>query len=241
MSFESEYRDLLIKQYWQQANARAEIELQAGTWARVFEWLDSFPDAFDIDQAVGERLDIIGRIVGLPRLVPLVIDKIAFGFDENPNARGFDDKFSGPLTNAAPFLDKYEQPYTSLQLNDNDYRFFLKAKVSRNAGSAFMVSDSEISIQDVINTTFNGNAFVIDKQDMRLVLNVSPVVRIEILRAIKRLGLLPKPQGVRYDIVTQTAPDETFGFADNIRALGFANKFDLANEPGGRFAERIII
>lgn len=239
MSFESEYRDLLIKQYWQQPNARAEIELQAGTWARVFEWLDSFPDAFDLDLATGDRLDIIGRIVGLPRLVPFVLPKIAFGFDENPNARGFDDKFMA-LAGSAPFLDKFEQPYTTLQLNDNDYRFFIRAKVSRNAGSGYMVSDTEISIQDVINTTFDGAAYVVDKKDMSLALYVSPVYDLDRLRAVQRLGLLPKPQGVRYDIIVQAAPGETFGFSDNPNALGFADKFDLANQPGGRFAIKVI-
>jgi hypothetical protein len=42
MSFVSEYQDLLIKQYWEQPNATAEIELKAETWQRIFEWLDSF-------------------------------------------------------------------------------------------------------------------------------------------------------------------------------------------------------
>lgn len=241
MSFESEYRDLIIKQYWDKPKARAEIELQAATWSITFQWLQSFETEFDIDLATGERLDILGRIVGINRIVPFVLDKIAFGFDENPNARGFDDKFTGPLVGAAPFLDKFEQPYTTLQLNDNDYRFFMKAKIAKNAGSAYMVGDGEVSIQDVINTTFDGRAYVVDRQDMSLALYVSPVFDLERLRAIQRLDLLPKPQGVRYDIIVQAAPGETFGFSDNPNALGFANKFDLANEPGGRFAIKVIM
>lgn len=240
MSFESEYRDLIIKQYWDKPKARAEIEMQAGTWRRTFEWLESFLVEFDLDNATGDRLDIIGRVVGLSRRVPFVLDKIAFGFDENDNARGFDDKFTGPLVNTAPFLNKFERPYTTLQLNDNDYRFFLKAKVAKNAAAAYMVSDTEISIQDVISTVFDGAAYAIDQKDMSLTLYVSPVYDLERLRAVRRLGLLPKPQGVRYDIIIQAAPGETFGFADNPNALGFANKFDLANEPGGRFALKVI-
>lgn len=240
MSFESEYANLLIKQYWEKPKAYAEIEMKASGYRRVFEWLRSFIDEFDLDKATGERLDIIGRIVGLSRRVPFVLDKVAFGFDENDNARGFDDKFTGPLVNTAPFLSKFERPYTTLQLDDNDYRFFLKAKVAKNAASAYMVSDAKVSIQDVISTVFNGAAYVIDQKDMSLTLYVSPVYDLERLRAVRRMGLLPKPQGVRYDIIVQAAPGETFGFSDNPNALGFANKFDLASEPGGRFALKVI-
>lgn len=240
MTFESEYRDLIIKQYWDKPKASAEIELLTSTWRRVFELLDSFPVEFDIDVATGDRLDIIGRIVGLDRTIPFLLDKIAFGFAENDDARGFDDKFDGPLANTAPFLSKFERPYTSLELNDNDYRLFLKAKIMQSAGSAFMASDSRISVQDVINAAFEGRAYVIDNQDMSLTLYVGASFDLDRLRAIIRLGLLPKPQGVKYEFIVQAAPLETFGFSDNPNSQPFANKFDLINEPGGRFAQKVI-
>jgi hypothetical protein len=239
MSFVSEYQDLLIKQYWEQPNATAEIELKAETWQRIFEWLDSFTNEFDVDLATGDRLDILGRIVGLSRVVPFVVDKINFGFDGNPNARGFGDKFL--IVNSAPFLDKFERAYTDLQLNDNDYRAFIKAKITKNASSAYIVTEQYISIQDVVNTAFNGLAYVIDKQDMSLSLYISPTVDLERLRAIIELNLLPKPQGVRYAEFVQAEIGETFGFLGNVNSLGFADKFDLATQPGGRFANRIII
>ena len=68
------YRDLLIKQYWDQPNARAEIELQAGTWETVRDGLDAFGEAFDLDLAVGAQLDLIGEIVGLRRAPPFTAD-----------------------------------------------------------------------------------------------------------------------------------------------------------------------
>jgi hypothetical protein len=156
------------------------------------------------------------------------------------NNRGFDDKFLGPIENSAPFQDKFERPYTTLQLNDNDYRFFIKAKISKNAGSAFMVSDVKISIQDVISTLFEGLAYVVDNKNMSLTLYLNPSIDLERVRSIQELGLLPKPQGVRYDIVGQSAPGETFGFSDNIDTLGFKDKFNPTTEPGGRFATKVI-
>ena len=238
--FTQTYVDLLLKQYWEKPRAVAEIELQASTWEAIRDQLASFLPAFDLDTATTDRLDIIGRIVGLPRSVPLVIAKIAFGFDENVNARTFDDKFAVlPLAGVAPFLDKFEPAWTSLELDDYDYRLFLRAKIAKNAGAAYLVSDTRISLQDVINAAFEGQAYALDKKDMTLVLYVSPAFDLERLLAIRQMGLLPKPQGVRYDVIVQAAPGETFGFADNLNSLAFADKSD-PGQAGGRFALKVI-
>jgi len=73
--FTDEFIGLIIKQYHDQPNARAEIELQASTWERVYSFLRGFADAFDLDTATGHRLDIIGRVVGLRRRAEFVDDE----------------------------------------------------------------------------------------------------------------------------------------------------------------------
>ena len=240
MSFESDYVNLLIKQYWEKPKANAEIEFKAGVWRKTFEWIDSFSEEFDLDNATGDRLDIIGRIVGIKRIVPFVVPKIAFGFDENVNARGFDDKFS-PLADRAPFQDKFERAYTSLQLDDTAYRFFIRARIAKNVGGPYLADDQGLAIQEVVSALFDGLAYAIDKKDMTLNLYVSTQFNLDQLRAIIRLDLLPKPQGVRYGVIVQAGPGETFGFSDNVNALPFADKFDLTNQPGGRFANNVVI
>ena len=240
MNFESEYVNLLIKQYWEKPKAAAEIAMKAGAWRKTFEWIDSFSEEFDLDSATGDRLDIIGRIVGIKRIVPFVVPKIAFGFDENPNARGFDDLFS-PLNDRAPFQDKFERAYTDLQLDDTAYRFFIRARIAKNVGGPYLVDDQGLAIQEVVSTLFAGAAYVVDKKDMTLALYVSPQYSLDNLRAIIKLDLLPKPQGVRYAVIVQAGPGETFGFADNLNSLPFADKFDLKNEPGGRLANKVVI
>lgn len=240
MSFDSEYVDLLIKQYWDKPKAAAEIEMKAAIWRKTFEWLGSFTDEFDLDNATGARLDIIGRIVGIKRIVPFVVPKIAFGFDQNQNSRGFDDKFF-PLADRAPFQDKFERAYTSLQLSDTAYRFFIRARIAKNVGGPYLADDQGIAIQEVIGTLFNGAAYALDKKDMTLTLYVSPQYGIDNLRAILHLDLLPKPQGVRWAVIVQAYPGETFGFADNVNSIPFADKFDLINQPGGRLANKVVI
>ena len=240
MSFESDYVNLLIKQYWEKPKANAEIAFKAGVWRKTFEWIDSFSEEFDLDNATGDRLDIIGRIVGISRTIPLIVPKIAFGFDENTNARGFDDKFL-QVADRAAFQDKFERAYTDLQLDDSAYRVFIRAKISKNVGGPYLVDDRALSIQDAINTLFDGVAYAIDRKNMTLALYVSPQFNLDQLRAIIQLKLLPKPQSVSYGVIVQAAPGETFGFEDNVNALPFADKFDLTNQPGGRFANKVLI
>lgn len=237
--FVTEYAMLLIKQYFTKPKAKAEVELLAGSFERVFNLLAEFPERFDVDQAVGDQLDKIGKIVGVSRNVPLVIGKIAFGFSDNPTkARGFDDKFGVAIS--APFYDKFTPPYTDQQLDDFMFRRIIKAKIAVNNTSAFMASDERISIQDVIQTAFNGQAYVIDKKEMSLWLYISPSVDLDQLRLIVTSNLLPKPQGVRYSFIIQAAPSQTFGFKDNPNSLGFGDRFNPAASVGV-FASKVIL
>jgi len=197
MTFESEYVNLLIKQYWEKPKASAEIEMKASSWRRSFDWLSSFENEFDLDNATGDRLDIIGRIVGIGRAIPYAVPKIAFGFDENPNSRGFDDLFS-PLNDRAPFQDLFESESTELVLDDNAYRLFIRAKIKKNISSPYLVSDDSLSIQDAVINIFGGLAYVTDNYDMTLTLHVSPVFSSSKLDALCKMSLIPKPQGVRY-------------------------------------------
>jgi hypothetical protein len=202
VTFESEYVNLLIKQYWEKPKAAAEIAMKAGMWRRTFKWIDSFSDEFDLDNATGDRLDIIGRIVGIGRNIPYSIPKIAFGFDENPNSRGFDDKFT-PLVDRAPFQDKFELAYTALQIDDNIYRQFIRAKIAKNTFGPYLSDDNSLSIQQAVINIFDGLAFVTDNYDMTMTLHVSPTFNSATLDAIVALSLIPRPQGVRYIIVRE--------------------------------------
>lgn len=238
MSFESEYRDLLIKQYWDKPRARAEIEMQAGTWRRVFEWLDNFPEEFDVDMAIGAQLDIIGRVVGVPRNVPEALAKVFFGFEGFDDVRGFASKFA-PSREGAPFASKFAPSYTTFQLNDNDYRLFIKAKIAKNNASSYMVSDDRITVQDAVNATFNGQAYVVDNKNMTATIYISPSFNVSRLRLIRQLDLIPRGMGVGVAFIVQSEPGDTFGFDQNPNSQGFASKFDQSRD-GGIFARKVI-
>ncbi len=233
------YKNLLIKQYFYKPNARAEIDILDKSFTELYNLFLSFDKEYDLDFARGQQLDKLGKIVGISRIVPKSLPKIYFGFAENTNALGFSDKFN-PTIKSAPFFDKESELFTAIELNDNDFRFFIKAKVALNYCSAVMASDERISMQEVIQKAFNGQAYIVDNKDMTLTLFISPLFDLNKLELVKVLNLLPKPQAVRYDIIIQADSGLTFGFSDNPNSKGFADRFD-ASLGGGLFANRITL
>ena len=67
MADETEYKDLLIKQYWNKPKATAEIGVLADNLLRSADLVRQFENELDLDQATGHRLDLIGGIVGYSR------------------------------------------------------------------------------------------------------------------------------------------------------------------------------
>jgi hypothetical protein len=66
------YVSRIIQQYYDKPKAVGDITARVTSIKRVFDWLDSFPAEFDLDEATGHRLDLIGKIVGLSRVLPVV-------------------------------------------------------------------------------------------------------------------------------------------------------------------------
>lgn len=238
MSFIEDYQNLLIKQYWEKTKAKGEIGVQAGTWEKNFNLLESFLDAFGVDTAVGSQLDILGRVVGINRRIPYILKKNFFGFEDNPLSRGF-GSLSVALQDRATFYSIFSSAYSDLELSDPDYRIFIKMKIAKNVTLGVMATSQSVSICAAIFQAFGGEAYVEDNKDMSMTLYISYEVEEETARVLETMDLLPKPQGVRY-IIERTNLFGLFGFKDNILSRGFADKFDLITESGGNFAEKII-
>ena len=232
------YTLMLIKQYWEKPKARSEIQAMLAHWQIIADFVRN-PANFDLDRVTGYRLDVIGRIVGLPRSVPEALARVFFGFQEHLNSEGFSSKSNAAYA-GAPFYSKFTPAYGPYQLGDNEYRRFLRVKIAKNAAASTIASDDRVSLQDVIQAAFNGRAYVTDRRDMTLALNISPQVSVDELRLIVRLGLLPKPAGVRYDYFYQVTPGMTFGFSRNPAARGFSSKFNAAYQ-GGFFSRKIHV
>lgn len=234
------YVDLLIKQYWDQPRARAEIDAAAAGWETQRDVLDAFRTEFDVDLATADRLDKIGAIVGIPRNIPYVIPKRFFGFEDNPLSGGF-DSLSAPYPGLPPFYRLDSPTYEALELSDADYRTLIRAKIARNSALPNLASsDAGSSLQEAVNVIFGGEAYVVDNLDMSLALYVSPSFSTDLLNAVLNLDLLPRPQGVQYYYIVQSVLTGTFGFSNNPNTLGFGSLFD-PSRVGGTFARLVIL
>lgn len=226
------YLNLLIYQYRGKPKASAEISTIVKEFGSIYELYNSFETEFNLDTARGAQLDIIGRIVGLLRTVPELAPRDYFGFDGDDTTHPYDELFDRIVT--YPFRELGSAEYADYQLEDNEYRGFLKAKISKN----FLKSDI-VSMNEIVMFLFNDLAEVVDNKDMTLDLYIDATIDPSLVRTIKQLDLLPKPQGVRYNnTITKYFDKETFGFEDDLDAAGFS-EFD-GSIQGGRFAELLF-
>lgn len=225
MSLSDDYADLLLIQYANKPKARAEAKAYGDEWEAVQSFAASWIEAWDIDKAWGDRLDKIGKIVGIDRIVENGYAKKYFGFYPFPN--------SLPWGN--PFFRKFrDDAYTDTELDDNQFRFFIKSKVAKNITAAVMASGGERqSLQNTVQYLFEGKAYVVDNFDMTLGLYLDETYSQDDLRVIVQENLLPSPQGVGYKYYIQYNSEGTFGFANNPNSKPWGE--------GAHFARKILL
>lgn len=229
------YKNLLIKQYWENPNAVAETELKAAQYEKIYTLLRSFETELDIDLATGDRLDKIGAIVGLDRVNLIPYFAQYFGFDENANSLTF-GTVADPLIGGT-FYSVSLPASIQVEFTDDEYRFYLKAKISVNSSTAYLLSDDRISIQDVLIYLFNGLAYAVDNLSMSMTLMVDTSLDSTRVRIANELGLLTTPQGVRYNALI-FGDEDFFGFEDDPNATGFGDL--VSASEGGEWATLIV-
>ena len=210
MALIDNYLNLLILQYSDKPNAIATIEALVADGISNADLIDTFNEAFDLDTAIGVQLVILGKIIGLSRTVPLVVPKIYFSYEGNPNGKTY---------NQAPMLDQTQVLFTDLELNDTDYRKFLKAKVSKNFASNTIASNKKISTNDALNFLFDGGAYAKDNFNMSFDVLIENTVDTSLLTYINALDLIPRPAAVNINYVLISAG--TFGYSDNANAVTY--------------------
>lgn len=210
---QKEYENLLIVQYSDKPKASETISSIVKRFKNNFDLLEQMEDAFDLDNAIGKQLDIIGKIVGISRNVEGVIPKIFFGFDGNVNARGFD---------SAAFYTLDQQQYTDTQLSDSDYRFFIRMKIAKNHAKATMSDDNGSNLNNIVLSMFDGYAYMVDNKDMSVTIYVENSPKSYLLPYAISLDLIPLPQAVEVKYISLIAR-KSFGFSNNQNSFGFSS------------------
>ncbi|MBD8154979.1 DUF2612 domain-containing protein [Pantoea agglomerans] len=176
--------------------------------------------AFDIDDAVGIQLDVLGEWIGRSRIVSQPIAGVYFSFDTD--GLGWDQGvWQGP----------YDPDSGFTSLSDDTYRIVLKAKIAINNWDG-----QNDSLPPILEAALEGSGLkmqIVDNQDMTISVWVFPEMDIslvsqELIAAIKQGYLTVKAAGVwagdiqTPSILTPSVGTKFFGFdMDNEFIAGF--------------------
>ena len=202
----SNYSDLLIYQYFKKPKARATIDALMGEYDKLNENAIDLLEQWDIDKARGYSLDIIGKRVGVSRVLPSAVSKGYFGYLQTINAKPWGE---------GVWYRRGEATGDALTLNDTDYRFLIRAKIFKNFQNGTMDY-----ILNALRAFLNADANIQDNLDMTATVFL-PLESLNILQRymIEQMDILPRPMGVKYDFVN--ASGKEFGFDGFYNSYGF--------------------
>lgn len=178
--------DRVYAQYQNKPKAIAWYAIARALGGSIEDAAEAVRKSYDIDSAEGEVLNVIGRIVVVPRSFLGAVDMHLGMFDLTDGSEFGDvDAMFSPLT-----IDQ------DGQLSDDLYRLVIKAKIVKNNGDA------------TIENILSGMNFLLphaevlrvtDGEDMSFSIEfygeISDLERFALLNA----GLVPKPQAVRFN------------------------------------------
>jgi len=196
------YTDLLIWQYKGKPRAVQTAELFDTLVEPTWNGLASLTDTYDIDNAVGVSLDVIGRIVGISRVLAASTPRSFFGFENNP--------YAGPFTRGQRLGGKWYRYGGAIAdssfANDEEMRTLIRLKVIKNYQSGTIPN-----LMQALNVLLGGTfANAIDNLDMTVTIyairsRVTPFVRF----VFEKMDLLPRAAGVQLLINTDYDFDPT--------------------------------
>lgn len=216
----SKYTDLITNYHSQKPLFVDHIDLITRPLTDVAGAMTSFITEFDIDEAIGVQLDILGKWIGRTRIVSQPISGIYFSFDTD--GLGFDQGvWQGPYDPDAGFTN----------LSDETYRIILKAKIAINHWNG-----TNETLPEILDTALAGSGLtmqIVDNQDMTISVWVFPEtdisnVSLELIAAIRQGYLTVKAAGVwagdiqTPSVETPSVGNKFFGFdMDNDYIAGF--------------------
>lgn len=191
------YQNLLIIQYHEKAKAKADIALRVKNATGDFLLLDMWK-YFDVDTAVGEQLDFIGKIVGVNRKVD--------GFDFNIKMYSYNSTTSLMFGGEDRGMSDVEHPNNILwrdvntasrsiySMTDAQYRQLIKMKILINNSSSTCKN-----YDDTFYRIFGTDVICINNHDLTITFKVKLNAQL-VFRLAVFVGILPIPLAVSYDI-----------------------------------------
>lgn len=182
------YVDLVTSQHSQRPKFTALLAAVTAPLQQVQDALLGVPSKFDLDTATGDQLDTLGRWVGMGRslVIPLAQDF----FSWNTVGLGW---------NQANWKGPYVSSVGITVLGDDLYRLAIRAKILKNYTDG--TAEQLVQILAPALQSLGVTLVPVDKFDMSLDLHVIGAPDAQVLELINRGYIVPKPMGVRINVV----------------------------------------
>ena len=194
-----DYQSLITTEHAQQPLYRAVIAALVAGFADTNNVVASMPAGYDVDVAAGVQLDSVGLWVGISRNINVPLINAYFSLDTT--GIGFD---------GGVWRGQYDASTGVISLDDGTYRQLIKTKIGANQWDGTLSNAALI-----LSSLFAGTSvFLVDNQDMSMIVGLSGVLPSALFIAIFKNGLIPlRPSGVLINY-TVTTVDGTpiFGF-----------------------------
>ena len=190
----SYYSALLISQYRTKERAIATIETVAGEI-----WLDNLPSfestCFDLNSAVGEQLNVLGRIVGVERDVQgLDLENTYFEFTNYAGTvTGINFASYSDLDTTEDLFSRYFVDAVT-NMDDGQFRNIIKLKIIFNTAIRTMKY-----VKEALYAEFAGSIDITDNLDLSLDFDVYDPY-YSVIDIAEYLNIMPKSMGVSYTV-----------------------------------------
>lgn len=219
----------LATQYYESTNFRAYIKALMAYSQELEDLFQLMALQTDLTVAEGVNLDVIGIILGRPRLIPESVPIGFFGFLGQPGVRSYGQE--GDISKGGRFRGEQESAFATSVLADPEYRRLLVAKIIRNHSHGYN-EDAANSL----NTLFRVPSVVDSNGVMSMQLAVGRELQYWEQVLIKQLDMVPRPAGVLINQLVTYDPDNYFGFNGQPLAKTFGTEGNPA--AGGKFANQ---
>ena len=200
-------KNMLIWQYRGKPKAKATIDALSNETADVFKSAVALGDLLNIETATGWALDLVGMHVGVSRRLPSIVKRVYFGWHGDDSSAGW---------SVGEWYSYGRALRDPLIMDDDNFRFLIKAKILKN----YQKADLDSLIESV-RFLFGENANIVDACNMTMTV-ILPFRQLNALQiyAITNLDILRRPATVKYNFF-QVDANNPFGWAHDPNASGF--------------------
>lgn len=204
------YVNTLLLEYITKPKARQTIQVLVGS-VMLLELLTDVRDGYNVQNAVGLQLDVLGKYAGVGRAIVGFSNSIEFFgyllYSESPPKTGISGYVVYGDTGIVPRFKRYiDNNSTVYTMTDAQYRFMIQLKIFKNHSNGSLES-----IDFIMQSIFEDRYHLVDSEDMLLHYAFQESDRL-LVSIAEFVGLVPKPTGVGFEISFVPDAEHIFGF-----------------------------